>query len=48
MDVMELGPEAVIVIHVGGTYGDRSASAARWVDLEHYAPEIAARFGWLC
>ena len=32
LDLMELGPEAVLVIHVGGTYGDRPASAARWVE----------------
>jgi UV DNA damage repair endonuclease len=27
-DCMELGPEAVVVVHVGGTYGDRIASSA--------------------
>jgi UV DNA damage endonuclease len=32
LDRMELGPEAVMVIHVGGTYGDRPAANARWVD----------------
>jgi UV DNA damage endonuclease len=32
LDLMELGPEAVVVIHVGGLYGDRRGSAARWVD----------------
>ncbi|HEY0565518.1 MAG TPA: UV DNA damage repair endonuclease UvsE [Terriglobales bacterium] len=31
LDRMELGPEAVMVIHVGGAYGDRPASNARWV-----------------
>lgn len=31
LDCMELGPEAVVVIHVGGTYGDRASSNARWV-----------------
>jgi UV DNA damage endonuclease len=32
LDRMELGPEAVVVIHVGGTYGDRAAANARWVE----------------
>jgi len=32
LDRMELGPEAVMVIHVGGTYGDRTAANARWVE----------------
>jgi UV DNA damage endonuclease len=30
LDRMELGPEAVVVVHVGGTYGDRTASRERW------------------
>jgi UV DNA damage endonuclease len=30
LDCMELGPEAVVVVHVGGTYGDRTASRERW------------------
>ncbi|HUS15121.1 MAG TPA: UV DNA damage repair endonuclease UvsE [Chloroflexia bacterium] len=32
LDRMELGSEAVMVIHVGGTYGDRAAANARWVE----------------
>jgi UV DNA damage endonuclease len=32
LDRMELGPEAVMVVHVGGTYGDRPAANARWVE----------------
>ncbi len=32
LDRMGLGPEAVMVIHVGGTYGDRAAANARWVE----------------
>jgi UV DNA damage endonuclease len=32
LDRMELGPEAVMVIHVGGTYGDRASANARWVE----------------
>jgi UV DNA damage endonuclease len=31
LDRMELGPEAVVVIHVGGAYGDRRAGCERWI-----------------
>jgi UV DNA damage endonuclease len=31
LDRMELGPEAVVVIHVGGAYGDRPAGCERWI-----------------
>jgi UV DNA damage endonuclease len=31
LDAMELGPEAVLVIHAGGSYGDQQASLERWV-----------------
>ena len=43
LDLMELGPEAVMVIHVGGSYGDRPASNARWVDTWHTLPEPVRR-----
>lgn len=43
LDLMELGPEAVLVIHVGGTYGDRQASAARWVETWKTLPEPVRR-----
>ena len=32
LDAMGLGPEAKIVTHVGGVYGDRAAAAERWVE----------------
>ncbi len=32
LDLMECGPEAVLVIHVGGLYGDRERSIARWIE----------------
>ena len=32
LDHMHLGPEAVIVIHVGGQYGDKPSSMQRFVD----------------
>ncbi|HVF70809.1 MAG TPA: UV DNA damage repair endonuclease UvsE [Chthoniobacterales bacterium] len=31
LDLMELGPEARIVIHVGGVYDDRTAARDRWM-----------------
>ena len=31
LDRMECGPEARLVIHVGGAYGDRESGCARWV-----------------
>ena len=32
LDLMECGPEAVLVVHVGGVYGDREAAWRRWAD----------------
>lgn len=32
LDRMGQGPEAVLVIHVGGLYGDRESARARWVE----------------
>jgi len=32
LDLMECGPEAVLVIHVGGVYGEREAALRRWAD----------------
>jgi UV DNA damage endonuclease len=40
---MELGPEAVLVTHVGGTYGDIPASQARWVETWPTLPEHVRR-----
>ena len=31
LDRMECGPEAVLVVHVGGAYGDRASGRARWI-----------------
>ena len=39
LDRMELGPDAVLVTHVGGTYGDVRASRARWVETWPTLPE---------
>jgi UV DNA damage endonuclease len=43
LDCMELGPEAVLVIHVGGTYGDRQSGRQRWVETYHRLPEPVRR-----
>ena len=32
LDRMECGPEAVLVVHVGGAYGDRESGRARWCE----------------
>lgn len=43
LDLMELGPEAVVVTHVGGLYDDRQESAARWVRAWETLPEPVRR-----
>ena len=32
LDLMELGPEAVVVVHAGGMYGDTETGCARWAE----------------
>ena len=43
LDRMELGPEAVMVIHVGGVYDDRELSRERWVRTWETLPEPVRR-----
>jgi UV DNA damage endonuclease len=43
LDRMEMGPEAVVVIHVGGTYGNRPNSTRRWVETWTTLPEHVRR-----
>ncbi|MBJ3784412.1 UV DNA damage repair endonuclease UvsE [Devosia sediminis] len=43
LDLMELGPEAVLVVHVGGVYDDRLAARQRWVDTWPTLPEPVRR-----
>jgi UV DNA damage endonuclease len=43
LDLMELGPEAVVVIHVGGAYGDRATGVRRWVETWRTLPEHVRR-----
>jgi UV DNA damage endonuclease len=39
LDAMGLGPEAKIVTHVGGVYGDRPAAMGRWAERYAALPE---------
>ena len=39
LDRMGLGPEAVLVTHVGGVYDDREAARARWVTAWKMLPD---------
>lgn len=43
LDRMELGPEAVLIVHVGGAYGDRPAGCARWAATFPTLPEPVRR-----
>ena len=43
LDTMGLGPEAVVVIHVGGVYGDREAARERFARNYEALPEAARR-----
>jgi UV DNA damage endonuclease len=43
LDLMEQGPEAVVVTHVGGVYGERDAARQRFIDNFHALPEPARR-----
>lgn len=43
LDGLEQGPEAVIVLHVGGVYGDRLAARRRFVERYHALPPAARR-----
>ena len=43
LDYMDQGPEAVLVIHVGGAYGDRTAAIDRWIACYDELPEPAKR-----
>lgn len=43
LDLMELGPEAVVVLHVGGIYGNHRESARRWAQSWGALPEHVRR-----
>ncbi len=43
LDRMGMGPEAVLVIHVGGTYGDPASGRRRWAETFPTLPEPVRR-----
>lgn len=43
LDIMEQGPEAVVVTHVGGVYGEREAAMSRFISNFKTLPEPARR-----
>ena len=43
LDLMGMGPEAVLVVHVGGVYDDKDAARARWVETWPTLPEPVRR-----
>ena len=43
LDSMNCGPEAVVVTHVGGVYGDREESRARFIRRYHDLPEATKK-----
>jgi UV DNA damage endonuclease len=43
LDAMELGPEAVVVIHAGGAYGDIESGIMRWIEAWQGLPEPVRR-----
>ncbi len=43
LDTMSAGPEAVIIVHVGGVYGDKAPAMDRWVASYKALPEAAKR-----
>jgi len=43
LEAMELGPEAVVVVHVGGSYGDKRAALERFARRYEELPPVARR-----
>ncbi|WP_207100508.1 UV DNA damage repair endonuclease UvsE [Paracoccus shandongensis] len=43
LDRMGMGPEGVLVTHVGGVYDDREASRARWIEGYNQCPDHVRR-----
>jgi UV DNA damage endonuclease len=43
LDLMGLGDEAVLVVHAGGTYGDKPEALRRWVATYETLPEPVRR-----
>jgi len=45
LESMGLGPEAVLVTHIGGVYGDREAALKRFLERYQHLPDLVRR--WL-
>ena len=43
LDTMQAGPEGVIIVHVGGVYGEKAAAMDRWTASYKNLPEAAKR-----
>lgn len=43
LDAMGLGPEAVVVTHVGGVYEDKTLALERFLERYHRLPDLARR-----
>ena len=43
LDLMGAGPEAVIIVHVGGVYGDKASAMDRWTASYKGLPEASKR-----
>lgn len=43
LDAMQMGPDAVVVLHVGGVYADREASIERFIRRYEQLPEAVRR-----
>lgn len=43
LELMGLGPEAVIVVHVGGVYEDKQSSIARFIERYRQLPDFVRR-----
>ncbi|MGH7938565.1 MAG: UV DNA damage repair endonuclease UvsE, partial [Chthoniobacterales bacterium] len=43
LDRMELGPEAVVIVHAGGTYGDVKSGRERWIATYRKLPAAIRR-----
>jgi UV DNA damage endonuclease len=43
LDALQAGPEAVLIVHIGGTHGDRDAARFRFATRYERLPEFARR-----
>ena len=43
LDRMEAGPEGVVIVHVGGVYGDKASAMDRWAASYQNLPEASKR-----